>query len=101
MCVRGVRAYVRTYVAYGSPWKLPHHRHPSRPPVFSPPLIFPPLPSPLLPLQGTYAWPDGRRYEGQWEENRMHGLGVYRDARGHKWEGQFFNGSGPGLTCQL
>lgn len=58
---------------------------------------------PLTPhvAQGTYTWPDGRRYDGMWEENRMHGHGVYTDASGHKWEGQFYNGSGPGLTCQL
>ena len=31
----------------------------------------------------------------------MHGHGVYTDVEGHKWEGQFHNGSGPGLTCQL
>ncbi len=56
---------------------------------------------PRAKLQGTYTWPDGRRYDGMWEENRMHGHGVYTDASGHKWEGQFYNGSGPGLTCQL
>lgn len=39
--------------------------------------------------------------QGEWVDNRMHGLGVYTDVEGHKWEGQFFNGSGPGLTCQL
>jgi len=26
---------------------------------------------------GTYTWGDGRRYEGQWEGNRMHGRGKF------------------------
>eukprot|EP00898_Chlorokybus_atmophyticus_P002909 jgi/Chlat1/3619/Chrsp237S03612 len=48
---------------------------------------------------GTYKWSDGSRYEGAWRDNRMHGEGVYRDREGRGWTGQFFNGSGPGLTC--
>eukprot|EP00798_Chlamydomonas_sp_ICE-L_P030534 gene30534-35563_t len=51
--------------------------------------------------KGKYAWSDGQLYEGQWADNKMHGLGVYTDTSGHKWEGQFYNGSGPGLTLQL
>lgn len=39
--------------------------------------------------------------QGLWEHNRMHGQGIYTDAEGHQWSGQFFNGSGPGLTCLL
>ena len=39
--------------------------------------------------------------QGLWEHNRMHGQGTYTDAEGHQWSGQFFNGSGPGLTCLL
>lgn len=39
--------------------------------------------------------------QGLWEHNRMHGDGIYTDAQGHQWSGQFFNGSGPGLTCLL
>ena len=36
--------------------------------------------------------------QGAWDHNKMHGDGTYRDAEGHEWAGQFFNGSGPGLT---
>lgn len=39
--------------------------------------------------------------QGVWEHNRMHGQGIYTDAEGHQWSGQFFNGGGPGLTCLL
>ena len=39
--------------------------------------------------------------QGEWVENKMHGHGVFTDASGHKWEGDFHNGSGPGLTCDL
>ncbi|KAK9829757.1 hypothetical protein WJX72_007698 [[Myrmecia] bisecta] len=51
--------------------------------------------------RGCYSWPDGRKYEGEWQQCRMHGQGVYTDKDGHGWTGQFFNGSGPGLTCLL
>ena len=46
-------------------------------------------------------WADGRSYSGEWRENKMHGKGVYTDKDGHNWTGQFFHGSGPGLTCDL
>ena len=39
--------------------------------------------------------------QGDWVDNKMHGHGVFTDASGHKWEGDFHNGSGPGLTCDL
>ena len=48
--------------------------------------------------QGTYTWADGSFYKGSWESNTMHGEGEYVDAEGRTWTGQYFNGSGPGLT---
>lgn len=39
--------------------------------------------------------------QGQWVANVMHGEGCFTDTEGHQWTGQFFNGAGPGLTCQL
>ena len=53
--------------------------------------------------EGTYSFPDGTsKYVGLWENSRMHGMdGVYTDKESHEWKGQFYNGSGPGLTCQL
>lgn len=42
-----------------------------------------------------------RHAQGEWVEGRMHGQGTYVDGGGHQWEGQFYNGAGPGLTCRL
>lgn len=39
--------------------------------------------------------------QGMWVDGRMHGDGTFIDAEGRRWCGQFFNGSGPGLTFQL
>jgi hypothetical protein len=39
--------------------------------------------------------------QGEWVEGKMHGEGRYVDGEGHCWEGQFYNGAGPGLTCKL
>jgi hypothetical protein len=39
--------------------------------------------------------------QGDWVSNVMHGQGSFTDTAGHCWAGQFYNGAGPGLTCQL
>jgi hypothetical protein len=39
--------------------------------------------------------------QGAWVHNVMHGTGVITDTQGHRWTGRFFNGAGPGLTCEL
>lgn len=39
--------------------------------------------------------------QGEFAGSVMHGRGCFMDAQGRKWAGQFFNGSGPGLTHQL
>jgi hypothetical protein len=46
-------------------------------------------------------WPDGRQYEGAFQEGIMHGLGVFIDKHGHRFNGHFTSGSGPGLTYDL
>lgn len=33
---------------------------------------------------GKYVWPDGRSYEGEWQDNKMHGTGTYIDLNGHR-----------------
>jgi len=43
--------------------------------------------------QGIMQFADGSRYEGSWENNVMHGEGVYLDPDQIKWEGIFSNGS--------
>ncbi|KAJ1637222.1 hypothetical protein T492DRAFT_609678 [Pavlovales sp. CCMP2436] len=48
---------------------------------------------------GKYNFPDGSTYEGRWTENQMHGAGMFVDKKGIIWKGQFYNGSGPGLSA--
>ena len=32
--------------------------------------------------QGTFEWPDGRKYIGAWENGKQHGEGLYIDRNG-------------------
>ena len=32
--------------------------------------------------QGTFYWPDGRKYEGAWENGKQHGVGIYTTSSG-------------------
>ena len=34
-------------------------------------------------------WADGRRYDGEWELNKMHGYGVFSWADGRKYAGEY------------
>lgn len=34
---------------------------------------------------------DGRRYEGEWLDNNMHGKGIYTWKDGRKYEGEYVN----------
>jgi hypothetical protein len=36
-----------------------------------------------------YTWEDGRKYEGEWQNNNMHGKGKYTWADGRFYEGQY------------
>ena len=38
-----------------------------------------------------YNWIDGRKYEGQWLNNNMHGQGVYEWKDGRKYEGSYLD----------
>ena len=29
---------------------------------------------------GVFYWPDGRKYEGEWKNGKQHGIGVYTSA---------------------
>merc|ERR1719409_1677503 len=31
---------------------------------------------------GTFSWQDGRRYQGQWVSGKRHGIGIYTNAKG-------------------
>ena len=39
--------------------------------------------------------------QGSWEENTLHGDGIYTDAEGHRFKGEFFNGKGNNLVKVL
>ena len=41
---------------------------------------------------GTYRWPDGAEYRGNWANNKMHGDGAYTGADGLQYVGTFYNG---------
>jgi len=36
---------------------------------------------------GTFTWPDGRSYNGEWKDNMMHGQGTYTWMDGRKYIG--------------
>lgn len=36
---------------------------------------------------GTYIWADGRKYVGQWFNNKMHGQGTFSWADGKQYTG--------------
>jgi hypothetical protein len=39
-------------------------------------------------IKGTYEFPDGTLYEGEFKDHRMHGEGYYIDKNGNRWEGE-------------
>jgi hypothetical protein len=41
---------------------------------------------------GKFTWPDGRMYEGEWKEGKIHGQGKFREANGRVREGIWENG---------
>jgi hypothetical protein len=42
--------------------------------------------------KGLFKWPDGRKYNGNWENGKQHGQGVYWDRRGRRHDKQWRNG---------
>ena len=41
---------------------------------------------------GVYTWTDGRKYEGQFMNNKQHGIGIFTTATGVRKKGQWENG---------
>ena len=39
--------------------------------------------------QGTYIWPNGKKYEGEWKDGKKHGEGTILFKDGSKMEGEF------------
>ena len=48
--------------------------------------------------QGTYIYPNGEKYEGDWKNGKYHGHGTYSWSNGNKyvgeWKGGNLNGQG-------
>ena len=42
--------------------------------------------------EGVFTWPDGRRYEGQYKDDKKDGYGIFEWADGKKYKGQWKNG---------
>ena len=38
---------------------------------------------------GTYAYPDGEKYVGEWKDDKMYGQGTYTFASGDKYAGEY------------
>ena len=46
--------------------------------------------------KGTYTWPDGSKYEGEFKGGEINGKGTYTFENGANWEGQWKDGDGDG-----
>ncbi len=42
--------------------------------------------------RGNFTWADGRIYDGDWLDNKEHGIGSYTFVNGDVYEGQFKEG---------
>jgi len=42
--------------------------------------------------KGIYTWKDGRKYEGEYLNDRKHGFGIYTWQDGRQYEGYWYNG---------
>merc|ERR1740115_515840 len=41
---------------------------------------------------GTFTWPDGREYDGEWKDGKQHGTGVFKTAKGDLRSGEWKDG---------
>ena len=42
--------------------------------------------------EGVHRWKDGRKYEGQYQNDKKHGYGVYTWSDGRQYDGPWLNG---------
>lgn len=42
--------------------------------------------------KGVYTWSDGRRYEGEYNNDKKEGYGIYTWADGRRYQGYWLNG---------
>ena len=51
--------------------------------------------------RGKYLWPDGRKYEGGYSQDKKHGFGIYTWNDGRKYEGFWLNGKQNGKAMYI
>ncbi len=42
--------------------------------------------------KGIYTWKDGRKYDGEYHNDKKHGYGIYIWADGRRYEGEWKHG---------
>ena len=42
---------------------------------------------------GVFTWPDGRQYDGSWKNGKQHGFGIYHSSRGEIKRGEWNSSS--------
>lgn len=42
--------------------------------------------------KGTYTWPDGKMYEGEYRNGKKNGYGIYKFPDGRRYEGYWVDG---------
>ena len=42
--------------------------------------------------KGIYTWPDGKKYEGDYYNDKKHGHGIFTWANGYKYDGSWLEG---------
>jgi hypothetical protein len=47
--------------------------------------------------KGTYVWPDGRKYQGDYINDKKDGHGYYEFGDGRRYDGQWLNGKMHGV----
>lgn len=52
-------------------------------------------------ILGTCVWPDGKKYEGTWSQNMMHGKGTFYFSDGKKYVGDYVKDVKEGLGTML
>ena len=46
---------------------------------------------------GVYTWQDGRKYEGEYKDDKKHGFGIYIWSDGRVYRGNWYKGKQHGL----
>ena len=50
---------------------------------------------------GLYVWNDGRKYEGEYKDDKKHGYGVYIWADGRQYDGYWWKGKQHGVGTYI